>query len=127
MKLARQALALIAWSACAPLAWSQSSMTDLIPHRAAAAVTIRNLDELKKKGDRLVKEAELEFGPIRPSEFFTQIYNFLGLQGGIDDTGTAAIILLPPEKKGDSIGLSNLEELLLGALPIADLDKMATN
>ena len=105
---------------------AQSGMTDLIPRGAAVAVAIRNLDDLKKKGNTFLKESDLNIG-LRPSDIFDHVYKFLGLQGGIDETGPAVLILMPPEKEGDAIGLNNLEELLLGAIPVADPDKLAAN
>jgi hypothetical protein len=114
-------LVCLLWTAAAP---AQQGMLDLIPANAAAAVSIRSLTDLKKKGDRFVADAELNV-PLRPSQVFEQIYQFLGVQGGIDEDGAAAVVLLRPEGENADVGLANLEELLVAALPVGDLDKLA--
>jgi hypothetical protein len=109
------------WAAAAP---AQQGMLDLIPADAAAAVSIRSLTDLKKKGDRFIADAELNV-PLRPSQIFEEMYKFLGVQGGVDEDGAAAIILLRPEGENEEIGLGNLDQLLVAALPFNDLDKLA--
>ena len=99
----RKSLAVLACTLVLPSPlFAQTGMTDLIPHRAGAALTIRNLQELKKKGDQFAKECDLNLG-LRPSDLFTMAYQFLGLQGGIDESGPAAIILMAPEKKDEAM------------------------
>jgi hypothetical protein len=99
-------------------------MLDLIPADAAAAASIRSLADLKKKGDKFVADAELNV-PLRPSQIFAEVYKALGIQGGIDEDGAGAIILLRPEGKDEEIGLQNLEQLLVVVLPVSDLDQLA--
>jgi hypothetical protein len=106
----------------AAVAPAQQGVLDLIPADAAAAVAIRNLDELKSKGDKLVADANLNL-PVRPSQLFAEVYRFLGVQGGIDPKGAAAIILSRPENAGN-LGPNDME-WLVGALPFDDLDKLA--
>jgi hypothetical protein len=109
------------WTAAAP---AQQGMLDLIPADAAAAVSIRSLTDLKKKGDQFVADAELKV-PLRPSQLFEEMYKFLGVQGGVDEGGAAAIVLLRPEGENEEIGLESLEKLLVAALPVSDLDKLS--
>jgi hypothetical protein len=104
----------------------QQGMLDLIPHDAAAGVVIRNLTDLRKKGDKFIAETDLQT-PIRPSELFSMAYNFLGIRGGVDEDGSAAIVLLSPEKRGKDIDFGDLEKLLVGIVPIGDHDKLAAN
>src|SRR5262249_6334569 len=98
---------------------------ELIPADAGAALAIRNLDELIKKGDRFIADTDWKL-PIRPSELFREVYQFLGVQGGVDDKGSGAILLLAPDK-GKDVGLGNLDELLVGVLPFDDLDKLSAS
>ncbi len=119
------------FSLCLIAGWTGSlfsqqrqGMLDVIPADAAAALAIRNLEELEKKGDKFVADVDLKL-PIRPSQLFADVYRFLGIQGGVDTKGSAAIILLRPEKEGGNIG--DFERLLVGALPFTDLDKLAVN
>jgi hypothetical protein len=102
---------------------AQHGVLDVIPADAAAAVAVRNLDDLKTKGDKLIADAELQM-PLRPSQLFDEAYKFLGVQGGVDPKGAAAIVLARPEDAGGDLGLKDLE-LLVAALPFDDLDKLA--
>src|SRR2546430_14920192 len=120
------------WSVLVALAGAlpsraQQGALDLVPaDTALAAIVVRDLDGLLKKGDKFIEETGFRV-PLRPSELFSQAVQFLGIRGGLDDRGSAAILLLRPERDGDNIGFGNLEELLAGSLPFSDLDKFAAN
>src|SRR5438445_4810986 len=112
---------------CAVPSRAQHGALDLVPADSAlAAIVVRDLDGLLKKGDKFIEETGFRV-PLRPSELFSQAVQFLGIRGGLDDRGSAAILLLRPERDGDNIGFGNLEELLAGSLPFSDLDKFAAN
>ncbi len=111
------------WTAAAGA--QQATMLDIVPADSAIAVAIRDLDDLQKKGDKLVADAELNIS-IRPSQLFSMAFGFLGIQGGLDERAPAAVILLRPEH-GKELGFPDLEALLVGVLPFTDLDKMANN
>src|SRR5262249_18238535 len=103
---------------------AQQGMLDLIAADAAAAVSIRSLTDLKKKGDKFVADTELNV-PLRPSQLFEEMYKFLGVQGGVNEDGAGAIVLLRPEGKDEELGLQNLDKLLYAVVPVGDLDKLA--
>jgi hypothetical protein len=101
-------------------------MLELVPHDASAAITIRNLDELIQRGDKLLNDTDVKV-PIRPSELFNMGAQFLGVNQGLDRKRAAAILLMPPEKKEDVQSLRWLETSLVPVLPFTDADKMAGN
>lgn len=110
---------------CTTAAAAQHAILDLVPAEPTlAAIAIQNIDELIKKGDKFIEETKFNV-PFRPSELFRQGVQFLGVQGGLDEKGSLGILLLRPEGEKEEIGLGNLEELLLAALPVGDLDKLA--
>jgi hypothetical protein len=121
--LAAMALLLLG-SAPAP---AQQGVLDLIPADAAAALAVRNLDELATKGDKLMADAQLQLQNVpRPSQLVAQLYNFLGGQGSIDPKGSAAILLARPEKKDDwgRWGIPN-SRLLVGVVPVGNRAMLA--
>ena len=54
---------LLAWTGFAP---AQNGMLDLIPADAAAGLAIRGVNELRKKGDKFLTDADIKL-PLRPS------------------------------------------------------------
>jgi hypothetical protein len=126
MKLARAAaLGLATLLACSAAAPAGQSLLDLVPADAGAAVAIRNLNDLKKKGDKFITDTELKV-PLRPSQFFEMAYQFLGINAGVNFDGSAAIVLANPAKVGIEAGnWRALDQLLVAAVPFTDLDKLA--
>ncbi len=96
---------------------------DLIPADALGGVAIRDLNDLKKKGDQFIKDTELKF-PLRPSELFDQVYQFLGVQGAVDQDGSAAIVLANPKAVGAELNFGTLDKYIVVALPFADRDRI---
>lgn len=113
---------------------AQESVLDLLPVDAAVAVAIRDLSDLKKKGDEFIKESGAKFF-IRPSQIFDQGFQIIGVQNGVDDKRPAAILLLPPEmvfppKNGSKLQIrevNEIDKLVVVVLPVADAEKMAGN
>jgi hypothetical protein len=108
--------------ACAGAAPAQTGMLDLIPDEALAGFAIRDLNDLKKKGDKFLADAELKL-PLRPSQLFAMACDFLGVRGGIDHDGTAALVLVRPEK-ADQRGRP---DSFVAVLPFTDRDQIAAN
>jgi hypothetical protein len=99
-------------------------LLDLVPDEAAAAFGIRNVQELKGKGDRFVKQAGIDDG-IRPSQLFELACVWLGIKAGLDETGAAAAMLVDP---GDgSLPAKGVDHGIVLALPFSDLEAMASN
>ncbi len=111
---------LLAWSPAA----SAQGMLDLVPADAAAGLVVRNLDELKAKGDKFIAESEMRV-PIRPSDLFAMGLKFLNVAGGVDTKGSAAVLLAPPENDNNHF-LAIFNELVV-VLPFSDLNKMGAN
>jgi hypothetical protein len=98
---------------------------DLFPQDAAAGIAIRDLDDLIKKGDKFLTDADIRV-PLRPSELFDQGTQFLGVNRGFNRKAPAGIVLLSPEKDSDFDGLRFLN-FLVPVLPYTDADTMAEN
>jgi hypothetical protein len=100
------------------------TMLDLIPADAGAAVAIRNLNDLKKKGDRFIADTEMKV-PLRPSQVFEMGYQHLGINAGVDFNGSAAIVLANPVAVGVQTWWREWFQLIVVAVPFTDLDKLA--
>jgi hypothetical protein len=98
---------------------------DLLPAESLGGVVIRNLDDLKQKGDQFIKDTELRI-PLRPTELFNEAYKFLGVQapGVVDRDGSAAIVLASPKVIGQGLSLNNLDRFLVVAIPFKDIDRI---
>ncbi|HKB42085.1 MAG TPA: hypothetical protein VKD72_37005 [Gemmataceae bacterium] len=98
---------------------------DLVPSDAMAGFAIRNLNDLKKKGDKFIKDTDLQMQfPMRPSQLFDDVYKFLGVQGAVDEDGSAAIMLVAEKVVGQPIGLQTLDKYIVGVIPFSDRDKI---
>src|SRR5438309_525193 len=118
----RSMLAVLFALVLAAPAGAQQTMLDLIPDDAAAAILLRHPNDLKAKGDKFIKDSGLDIG-FRPSEVFDQALGFLGIAKGVDfDRPGGAILLRSPN--GNPFRLGDLEDNLLLAIPITDLDAM---
>jgi len=111
---------------CTAAAPAGTGTLDLIPTDAGVAVAIRNLNQLKKKGDKFIADTGIKTF-LRPSQAFEWVYQQLGLQAGIDQDSSAAIVLASPAKMGVKPGLQNLEQLLVFVVPFTDRDTIAKN
>jgi hypothetical protein len=98
-------------------------VVELIPEEAAAGVFVRNLRELRTKGERFITDAKLDM-PLRPSQLFTFAYDYLGVRGVVDEKASAGIVLMTPEGK-EEIGFRNLERLIVPIVPFAKRDDVA--
>jgi hypothetical protein len=100
---------------------------DLIPADAGAAVAIRNLNDLIKKGDKFIAESGIKNNEVRFSRLFQNGYDFLGIKAGIDDDRAAAILLANPKALGiKTEGLEILQALVV-AVPFSDRDTIAAD
>ncbi|MGB0596118.1 MAG: hypothetical protein ACPGLY_05480 [Rubripirellula sp.] len=92
---------------------------DLIPANASAALAIRDIRELKVRGDEFYRAAKVN-SSTRFSEFFEILVSFLGLTGSVDDEGAFLLLTFCD----DLDPLQQLQKLVLG-VPIQDLDAFA--
>jgi hypothetical protein len=99
---------------------------DLIPADAAAALTIRNIASLKKKGDKLLNETRLKI-PIRPSQAFEFVYSWLGINAGVDENAPAGILIANPAAVGAKTVRETNDDVIVVMVPFTDADKMAGN
>src|SRR5262245_17173428 len=113
------ALALLAMTAVAGLG---QEVLDIIPSDAAAAMAIRNLKELRVKGDKFVADLRIEEG-LRPSQLFDMLLQALGISG-FDESAPNAIIFLRPENKDQDL-LRSFEKNIYATFAVGDKDMMA--
>lgn len=92
---------------------------DVIPEDALAALAIRNVSELMKRGDTFIEKTELKV-PMRLSDGYKFLIGYLGLKKGLDEEGSAALILAANKVPAD------FDQLVL-AVPVKDLKEMAEN
>src|SRR5262249_48974784 len=119
--------ALVALWAWAGPAAAAPDVLDLVPEDAAAAVTVRNLTELRKKGDKFLDESELKVS-LRPTQLFDLAFTWLGVTRGLDRDGDAAIIVANPQKAGyKDLNSSAGFDIFVVAVPFTDRDEMAAN
>jgi len=90
---------------------------DIIPENVFAAIAIRNVSELAKRGDRFIDQTELKV-PMRLSEAYKAVTAYLGIRNGLKEDGSAALMMLTPDFKEDAFVL---------AVPVDDLKAMAAN
>lgn len=90
---------------------------EVIPAEAAAAIAIRNVAELTKRGDELIAKAEVKFDFLL-SAGYRLVVSFLRIGKGLDETGAAALMAMKGDLKFDSLVL---------AVPVADMAAMAAN
>src|SRR5262245_42314910 len=114
---------LLLWPTVAP---AQSGV-DLIPDDATLAVTINSITRVRDKGEKYITDHELMFPQeARPSSAFDSlIKEVLGIKKGLDEKGAAAFIL--PSLKKNKIDPFNFQMLYYVAVPVADIDEMASN
>ncbi len=109
---------------------------DLVPDDAAVALVVRSPAELKKKGDKLIADTGVKY-LMRPSQLFDWVYQNLEIKGGVDEAGSAALVVANPKLLGvefcDANGnpnfaaLNRIIDLVVVVVPFQDRDKMAAN
>src|SRR5262245_13114225 len=77
---------------------AQTAPLDFIPDDAAVAVVLRHPNELKKKGDALLKKAGIDLD-MRPTQAVDFLANYLGLFKGVDYDRPAGAVTFRPEGK----------------------------
>jgi len=103
---------------------------DLVPEDAAFGLAIRDISDLKKKGDKLYVDAGLKEGELpRFSTLFGELFGLVGIKAGVDENAPAAVIVANPRAAGLTRVPIDLDilKLLVAAVPFTDLDKMAGN
>ena len=90
---------------------------DIIPEDVVAAIAIRDVADLTKRGDEFIAKTELHV-PMRLSDAYRFVTAYLGLKGGLDENGAAALMLFRSEPRGDGLVL---------AVPVGDYRAMAAN
>ena len=97
-------------------------MLDVIPSEAAGAAAIRNLKELRVKGDKFAADLKID-GELRPSALFDMILQALGIAGH-DETAPNALIFLRPGKEEKDIFVG-FEKNIYASLAVGDKEVMA--
>jgi hypothetical protein len=128
MRLSIRGMLLLVFLGWMCAARAETPILELIPANAPLGIGIRNLDDLQKKGDKLVQDTGWQ-APMRPSEVCAQLYDFLGVRNGLDTKGSAAVMFANPTEAGIATNWNGIDvlELVVVAIPVADADKMAAN
>ncbi len=116
---------LVAAVASGPIAAAEPSVLDLIPENASAAIAVRNLDELTRKGDKFAEQVELR-SIDRPSKLFNMLLTFVGITKGLDRQAPTALVMttFPQEKENESF--EKVIQRLVLAVPATDVDQLAS-
>ena len=80
---------------CAATSLHAQDTLDLLPRDTLLSLSIRNLEELRGKGDKLYDAVDLKVP--RPSMLFEQGLNALGITQGLDRRKPMALMMLAPE------------------------------
>src|SRR5262249_16954790 len=123
------ALALLLAAPTAPAA-PAPDVLDLVPEDAALALAVRNITDLKKKGDKLFADAGLKDVSLpRPSALFQQLYGARGIKAGLDEDAPAAAFVASARAAGLGKVPGDLRalQLVVIAVPFTDRDKIAGN
>jgi hypothetical protein len=123
-----RSIALIVLLAAAA-AGNAEGLLDLIPQEAGVAFGVRNLAELKSKGDKFVKDGGLDEAERwgRPSQLVDLALGWLGVKAGLDEKGSVVAMVVDT---GDGTLAGNLfpvKSTILIALPFTDLEAIASN
>jgi hypothetical protein len=74
---------------------------------ACGVLGVRNLKELKERGDTLVEKVGSQ-GGMRPSQLVPMAYQWLGITRGIDENAPAALMIMRyPNRNSTSCWLSH--------------------
>jgi hypothetical protein len=131
-------VALAAWAvlAAAPAAAQQKAL-DLIPEDAALGLVVKDLGDLRDKGDRFFAQNKISEQHVsRPSTLFADAFKHLKMEKGLDKNGSAALILPNLKKVGinkldlkqpDIGDILNVIQSLVFVAPVSDADEMASN
>jgi hypothetical protein len=97
------------------------SHLDLIPADAALGFAVRNLDDLKVKGDRFLEESELEV-PWRPSQLFDLVLSGFTVHDIADTSSPAAVVVMRFPRPGE---IPDYEDEPVAFVPVSDMVKAA--
>lgn len=100
---------------------------DVIPADATGGIAVRNLDELQKKADKLVKDVGAP-DDAKPGPFIALALTSLGITNGLDSERPIAVVLANIKTVDPkATNLDNLDKCIVGVLPFRDLDSIASN
>jgi hypothetical protein len=116
-------IALLLWAGPGKAA---PGVLELIPDDANAALMIRSITELKKKGDQFLADTEIDLG-IRPTQALAFVYNYLGIGAGVDENGPAGLLLVDEKHRKKNAGDRLFDRRLVLLVSFSDRDKMAAN
>src|SRR5262249_39126287 len=131
----RTTLAFLACLAFVAPGRAQAPALDLIPSDSPLALVVKNLDDLKEKGEQFFKDHNVDADKApRPSQLFDRLFDLLKLKEGVDRKGSAAFLLPSLQKLGlkkldfnDSNTLLNAAMHLVLVVPISDADAVGKN
>lgn len=100
--------------------------TELIPSDGGLAILVRNVAELRTKGDRFLEETKAR-GIPRLSMLLPQLYQFLNVQGIVDETRPGGVVVVSGKSVGieQKNGFPDIENLLVLVVPFNDAKSLA--
>ncbi len=107
------------------LAPAQESLLELLPE-GACAFGVRDLSELKAKGDKFLKDADIPMNP-RPSQMVEQAFRELRVQGAVNEKARALFMVFGPKAFPKKIQGWNPEKLSVAIIPIKDQKRLEKN
>jgi hypothetical protein len=124
-------IALAVLAAPAARAHGGPGALDLIPEDAVAAVAVRNVNELQRKGDKLLAAAETP-DEVQTARLFEFAFEHFGIGDVVDRDASAAVVLVNPDVLGvklcndDGNGNdSRWIDLVVCVVPFKDREKIA--
>jgi hypothetical protein len=105
---------------------AETGMLDLIPQKAAGGLAVPNITAFKKQLNRFIADIDPN-APLQADLLFAMLYQSVGIQGGVDENNSAAVVLANPQAAGLKEVGPNFEQLMVVALAFTDRDKMAAN
>src|SRR5581483_5948042 len=126
--------ALLTLCLLAPASRAQQSAADLIPQDASFALVVKDLEDLRKKGEKFFDDNDLDANKVgRPTQAFKQLFKWLGIEKGVGEKGSAALVLpslpvLGIKKLGSDLNtIITIVNGFVLVIPVGDLDEMARN
>jgi hypothetical protein len=108
---------------------AQEGPLDVIPNDAAFGLVIKNLAELRDKGEKFLETHKIDLpGEDRPSRLFENVLKYLKIEKGLNEKGTLAVVV--PNLKKVGVKRGDIFAVLLNlviVVPYSDLDQMAGN
>lgn len=114
---------------------AQQQALDLIPADASFGLVVKSLAGVRTRGEAFFKDNNVDVHKApRPTDLFKQGFGWLKIEKGVDEKGTAALLIPNLKKLGiekinfnDGWALLRVLGNLVVAIPVEDVGRMAGN